>query len=312
MLSRNASGIYWMGRYLERTELLCRLMRKQVETLVDRPLREIVFGWRRLYGGLNTVPPDGDELELQSDEDLARHLTVDKTNQDSVFSCFEKGRENARQMHHCISSEMWLCLNTAYQRFQRFEFDQSWNGSPEMIYIETAQNINTFIGVAETTMYRDENWHFMQLGRFIERTQATAAMLLSQIRAARRHRMIFEADWVSLLRVYQAHDAYTYQYGIKFEPDNVINLLVTDPFLPRSLFRSIKAAHGQLTVLSPGPIVQLSDLADRVAGRITMLLRYEWPDSDEPEQLIETVYEHALHLHNCIIDAYIDYPLEDV
>ena len=37
MLSRNAQGLYWMGRYLERAESICRLLRLQTEALIDRP-----------------------------------------------------------------------------------------------------------------------------------------------------------------------------------------------------------------------------------------------------------------------------------
>ena len=37
MLSRSAQGLYWMGRYLERTDHLCNLLLVQTEALVDRP-----------------------------------------------------------------------------------------------------------------------------------------------------------------------------------------------------------------------------------------------------------------------------------
>ena len=35
MLSRSAQGLYWMGRYLERAQHLCGLLRLQTEALVD-------------------------------------------------------------------------------------------------------------------------------------------------------------------------------------------------------------------------------------------------------------------------------------
>ena len=46
-----------MGRYLERAEFLCRLLRLQTEALVDRPIREIHVGWFRIYGGIDREPP---------------------------------------------------------------------------------------------------------------------------------------------------------------------------------------------------------------------------------------------------------------
>ena len=60
MLSRSAQGLYWMGRYLERAEHLCRLLRLQTEALVDRPVREIYFGWKRIYGSMYRQPPLGE------------------------------------------------------------------------------------------------------------------------------------------------------------------------------------------------------------------------------------------------------------
>ena len=49
MLSRSAQGLYWLGRYLERAEHLCRLLQMQTEALVDRPVQEIYYGWSRIY-----------------------------------------------------------------------------------------------------------------------------------------------------------------------------------------------------------------------------------------------------------------------
>ena len=90
-----------MGRYLERAEHLCRLLRLQTEALVDRPVREIYFGWKRIYGSMYRQPPLG-EIEIDSDEytladsyTLADDLTFERTNPDSVWSCFAMGRENA-------------------------------------------------------------------------------------------------------------------------------------------------------------------------------------------------------------------------
>ena len=66
MLSRSAQGLYWMGRYLERAEHLCRLLRLQTEALVDRPVREIYFGWKRIYGSMYRQPPLGRVLPPRS------------------------------------------------------------------------------------------------------------------------------------------------------------------------------------------------------------------------------------------------------
>ena len=137
MLSRSAQGLYWMGRYLELAEFLCRLLGLQTEALVDRPIREIHFGWTRIYNGMNREPPGGslepmgsDEYTLADSYTLADDMTFERNNPDSISSCFAMGRENARQMRHCISGELWTSLNLAYLRFQELSIQNIWLASP--------------------------------------------------------------------------------------------------------------------------------------------------------------------------------------
>ncbi len=151
MLSRSAQGLYWMGRYLERAEHLCRLLRLQTGALVDRPPREIYFGWSRIYGSMGRQPP-GDTLEVSDDSftladsyTLADDLTFERSNPDSIWSCFALGRENARQTRHSISAEMWVRLNLAYLRIQKLGIQDIW-GTPESFYDETVSEIATFSG----------------------------------------------------------------------------------------------------------------------------------------------------------------------
>ena len=49
MLSRNAQGLYWMGRYLERAQHGCHLLAEQFIIIEDRPVEQIDQSWRRLY-----------------------------------------------------------------------------------------------------------------------------------------------------------------------------------------------------------------------------------------------------------------------
>lgn len=123
ILVRSAQGLYWMSRYLARAEHLCRMLALQMEAMVDRPFREVHFGWSRIYGTMDRTPPWGDIGVLDSDEGLlfdsytlAEDMTFERLHPESVWSCFAMGRENARQMRQCITGEMWLGLNLPYLR----------------------------------------------------------------------------------------------------------------------------------------------------------------------------------------------------
>ena len=240
MLSRSAAGLYWMGRYLERARHLSRLLKQQTESLVDSPPRDIYFGWHRIYGALERQPQAG-ALELDTDDlytladsfTLTDDLTFEPTNPDSTRTCFAQGRENARQMRHHISAEIWTCLNRSYLRLQGMAIQDIWLRSPENFYAETAAEIDTFRGVTSSTLYRDDAWHFVQLGNYVERAQLSSSLLIAQIAAVRLFEVPADAYWTSLLRHYYAFEAYNRASSAAIEPDRVLDLLVTNPQTPR-------------------------------------------------------------------------------
>lgn len=318
MLSRSAQGLYWMGRYLERAEHLCRLLQLQTEALVDRPIREIHFGWSRVYNSVLRQPPVGD-LDPLGDEDytladsytLADDLTFERTNPDSVWSCFALGRENARQMRHCISAEMWTRLNLAYLRIQKLGIQDTWPVSPESFYAETAAEIDTFMGVASATMYRDTGWRFLQLGRFTERAQRTVTLFLAQLAADQLTEEYSEADWTSLLRAYHAFEAYDRRYSVAVEPGQVLDLLATDPLLPYSLCRSLDTVAAELAAIGPGPNAPASDSAHEMAARLVTLVRSDWQRREERGALLQRMGAYCWELHDLVTATYFDYPTED-
>ena len=122
--------------------------------------------------------------------------------------------------------------------FRGMTIQDIWASSPERFYAETVAEIDTFAGVAAATMYRDEGWRFLNLGRAIERVQLSSALLQAQILAAERTRDVSEAAWTGLLRLYHALEAYHRTYGLTVEPRQVLDLLATDARLPDSLCRS--------------------------------------------------------------------------
>ena len=305
-----------MSRYLERAELMCRLLRLQTESLADRPTQRIQAGWRRLYLSVDRIPPGGSLNILYSDEymladsyTLAGDLTFERTNPDSVWNCFAQGRENARQMRHRISAEMWQRLNTAYLGIREMDIQDIWLSSPETFYAQMGADIDAFSGAAESTMYRDEGWSFLRIGRFVERSQFSAALLMQQIKIDAENGEYQESDWLDLLHVSNASEEYSRRYGISVQQREALDLLVTDPLLPGSLSRSFNAISQELDTLGPGPDADYGRAARRMAGRLRAMVQYEWPDSEKREELLERALTESSQLHNLISAAYFEYPI---
>ena len=303
MLSRSAAGLYWMGRYLERAGHLSRLLKQQTESLVDSPPRDIYFGWHRIYGALEREPHTG-TLELDNDD-----LTFEPTNPDSVRTCFVQERENARQMRHHISAEMWTCLNQSYLRLQSMEITDIWLRSPENFYAETAAEIDTFRGITSSTLYRDDAWHFVQLGSYMERTQLSASLLIAQVAAVRLFEVPADAYWTSLLRHYYAFEAYNRASSAAIEPDRVLDLLVGSHQLPDSLSLSASGLCRELVAVGQGPDSRSTDQARRQAEHILRLVDTEWPGVTDRDALLREIRSACRRLHGLVTETYFDYPV---
>ena len=316
MLARSAAGLYWMGRYLERAGHLCRLLKQQTESLVDSPPRDIYFGWHRIYGALQRDPHTG-TLEFDSDDlftlvdsfTLTDDLTFELTNPDSIRTCFVQGRENARQMRHHISAEMWTCLNQSYLRLQNMEIQDIWRTSPEDFYAETAAEIDTFRGVTSSTLYRDDAWHFVQLGSYVERAQLSASLLIAQIDAVRLFEVPADAYWTSLLRHYHAFEAYNRASTAAIEPWRVLDQLVTNPQLPDSLSLSVSELCTELLAVGLGPDARSTARTRKQAEHLRQLVTDGWSGAPDRYTQLRDVRNACRGLHQLVTTTYFDYPV---
>jgi uncharacterized alpha-E superfamily protein len=307
-----------MGRYLERAQHQSRLLQLQTAALVDRPVHEIYFGWNRIYISANRLPPggnleltDSDEFTLADSFTLADDLTFERSNPGSLWNCFAMARENARQTRNCISGEMWSHLNVVYLRLQKLDIQAIWSTSPESFYSEITYEIDTFMGVAAATMYRDEGWHFLQLGRFMERAQLAISLFLAQLAAEGHFEEASEADWTSLLRVYHALEVYNRSYSVDVQPDQVLDLLANDPLLPDSLCQSLEVVGEQLDAIGEGPNASTSGAMRRLAGRLGAQILYAWPDLEDHKEVLLEMGGYCRDLHDAIALTYFDYQVED-
>ncbi len=312
-----------MGRYLKRAEHISRLMEIQMSALIDRPWEQIHFGWSRMFEHLKITPQHGDlnnwmgfdtQWTLTDSFALSDELTFDRANLSSILSCFERGRENARQMRHCISSEMWLGLNRSYFRVRDLSIEAIWTQDPKQFYADMVQDVNTFMGICAGTLYRDERWEFLQIGRQIEQSQLMSALMLFQARLHedRTYGDLELYDWWSLLHGFQVDEAYQTLYGGKVDPDLVMNMLVTDSRLPNSIEFAVSQAASRLSELGDAPGQKSGALANRFAGRLISLLRYEWPDATNKIRMLNLVETLAHKLHEHISSGWFSYVVHDI
>jgi uncharacterized alpha-E superfamily protein len=246
MLSRVADSLYWMSRYLERAEHTARLIDVDLQLRLDQSPEEGSGRSWRLLEALDAPAPEDGKIDSNT---LTHILTLDKTNSSSIISCVAAARENLRQVREQCSTEMWEQLNRLYLQVNSTTASEAWLLHSYVFFRAVREGAHLFQGVTDSTMSHGEGWQYIQLGRFVERTDAVARLI-----GAYFSRLPYSLDlpveseeyleWVGLLKSCAAFEAYCKKYTAELRPLRVAEFLLLNPEFPHSVRFSVDKVHG--------------------------------------------------------------------
>jgi len=268
MLSRIAESLFWIGRYVERSDGTARILDVHLQLLLEDPWIDEDTACRSLMSVMGSEPNDDVELNRADVMDL---LAVDRDHVASIAYSIASARENARRAREIVSTELWECLNTTNARMPRTVASDKTHEFFRWVRDRAA----LAIGVANTGASRDEAWQFFSLGRAIEQADMTARLLAT--------RSLTEASgpsWTTLLRSCGAYEAYLRSYRGMPSSESAAEFLILDRLFPRSILYSVSRAEEALREIDPrSGRVGVEDQARRLLGQIRGELEYR-PISD--------------------------------
>ena len=277
MLSRLADSHYWMARYIERAENVARFIGVNLNLMLDSPIEE--EQWFPLVG---TTGDDKEFLKLYNNdasrENVIQFLVADTRNPNSIYSCLQKARENARTMREAISSEMWEQLNSFYLMVQNRMGQPLDLDSLYLLCRQIRMSSHLFVGVTDTTMSHNEGWHFMRIGRMFERSDKTARILDMKyfILLPKVEDVGTPYDtilWTALLKSASASEMYRKKYS-GIHPDKVAEFLMFDREFPRSIRFCLIRAEESLRFVTGTPQGSYANPAEQQLGRLRSELDY--------------------------------------
>ncbi len=256
MLSRIASSLFWIGRYIERGDGTARILDVHLQLLLEDPWIDEDTACRSLLGVMGSEAPES----ALAREDVLRILAVDRSAPASIVYSLGAARENARRAREIVSTELWECLNTTSARMPR----QVTSDKVHEFFSWVRERTALAVGIMESSASRDEAWHFFALGRSLERADMTARLLAT--------RSLTEASgpsWTTILRSCGAYEAYLRTYRGVPSARNAAEFLLHDRLFPRSILYSVTHAVDSLRAIEPRrERVGVSDRAHRLLGQI--------------------------------------------
>ena len=238
MLSRVAERLFWMARYLERAEDTARLIHSYTHLVMDIP-RGSEPGWDILVRILNAEPAYGEHYRVYNEHNVMKFLIADLDNDSGIYHAIRAARENVRTTRDVLPEEAWEHVNELYLYAQEYA-EKSVGRRNRYQFLETiiarCQMIN---GMVMSTLTRGHAYRFIKLGHLLERADMTtrvidvgAAALLDEERV---HNSVNPLIWASLLKSLSAMGAYRREIGPLVEANAMVDFVLRDSTLPRSV-----------------------------------------------------------------------------
>jgi uncharacterized alpha-E superfamily protein len=304
MLARVADSLYWIGRYIERAEHLCRL----ADVMLIASLDQSESAAATAHIALAAVGDPDEMLVGRTALEAAAGLLFDREDGGSVVSSLSLARENARQVRDQITTETWERLNLLHMRITSDDAERDFaNGSTTFLHGVIA-DLHLFKGAADATMSHGEGWRFLLTGVYLERAQLVARLLDITYGADGTIRPDYLGQ-MSLLRMACALEPYLRVYTSDIQPRFIWEFLLFDEEFPRS----IRFATARIEEHLKG-LVKHADTAgragpERLAGRLSSRLEFADPEEGAGD-ILRTVVSECAKIHEAIYETFVAYPIE--
>lgn len=288
MLGKTAGGLFWMFRYLERSENTARLVDTGLRMALTRS-DQAEEEWASIIDTVSARDAflaGGGRFEAQS---VTNFLLRDRTNPSSVISSTEAARNNARLVRTALTREVWEAVNETWMVLKDLLARPVRETElPEVLGVIRKQSA-LVRGAKVGTMLRNDIYNFARIGTFAERADNIARILDAKYYVLLPSVTLVgtaldNVQWESVLRSAAAERSFRWLYGGEVRASMIADFLILDRRMPRSLLYCLRKIAGNLGHLCSDYGISVSSLDMALSVR------------DELERArIETIMDNGLH-----------------
>jgi uncharacterized alpha-E superfamily protein len=238
MLSRVAASLYWLSRYVERSDGILRMLKINYASSQDT-VQE--FTWEpviRIFAGHD------EETEKLGNNSRAvlKYMVTGKSNPNSILNIITLARENARGVQEHITKDLWQCLNEYYHTVKDGKLEISLRREDPISVLDVLiKQVMLYYGTVEITMERSEGRSFMNIGKYLERGIQSVDILDTKFGSIDHNPDLLTDTtyWKHLLLSLGGYELYLKTYREGFEAENVLEQVVLNNDFPRSVIYSV-------------------------------------------------------------------------
>ncbi len=237
MLARVAQRLYWLGRYLERTENTARLILVRHNAILDLP-RPVQPGWNLLLEVLGAEEDFAALPGAATEKNIISYVFGERANPSSIVSSLANARENMRTTREVLPSETWERVNSLYLSVARRSHKDLPRAARHSVLNGIIQSCQQMTGLMAGSMNHDAGYLFVRMGRNLERADmstriidAASAGLMGESVEIEPFRNVL---WISVLQSLSAYQMYRLSVQRNVNPEDVLEFLFKSRVFPRA------------------------------------------------------------------------------
>jgi uncharacterized circularly permuted ATP-grasp superfamily protein/uncharacterized alpha-E superfamily protein len=317
MVPRVLSDLYWFGRYAERAEDLLRVLLATRTVAIEAdfdlsPGRALEVMLQSITHVSTTYPGFLGSLREMIPE--FRSMLLDRQRTGTVAQSLGALSLVAQGVRDQLSEDVWMVLadiERALATLAANPYDQGLQLTD--VSERVLSGLLALAGIATENMVRDPGWYMLDSGRGLER----ALQILALLRVTICQERVAETDDIVLEAVLTAAESivtFRRRYSTRARVDALLELLLIDPFNPRSVAYQLNRIRNDLRALpntSPTarPLRLLDSLAERVrTSDPVALAESENGRRTELHELLAGLQDQLRALSDAVRDHYQQQP----
>ena len=277
--SRAADNLFWLGRYVERTEGLLRLVRAYNSRLSESATAPLVQSLRNQMKSYYIDP----------DEPLPQGLL--STLDSAVFA--------ASQIRDRFSVDGWAALTDMQKSMTRIARTTKAGNDSALVMSVMLRKIAGFSGLVHENMFRAVGWQFLTVGRSLER-----AAMMTDLLAEVSDRKAPDGSLDLAIEIGDSTMTHRQRYSVVTSRETVVDLLALDEANPRSVrfhLDNIRARVDALASLhAPG---QMTEFERQVLALQTQFMLHSVTTLDQ--KALRAARQSILRLSDALNTAFL-------
>lgn len=288
MLGKTAGGLYWMFRFLERSENTARLIEAGFRIALTRS-NDTASDWKSVVTTAGVRRGYDAVYDGYTADNVVDYLIRDTSNPSSVMASVDSARRNARMVRTALTTEVWEAVNENWMAMKdALKAPITVTELPALLG-EIRRHSALVRGALHGTMLRNDIFDFAQIGTGLERADNTARILDVKYytllpSASFVGSPLDNVQWETVLRSVSAHRSFRWLGEGEMTPSGIAEFLILDARFPRSLYFASSLIEEKLSYLAKdyGTRMPSHDLVDAQLDKLR-------------QHTIKTIFDEGLH-----------------